>query len=90
MVGTVHLKSRVIEHDKSSQMPRTVERLESREWHAHSRDATVQHFGVTLADIRRACALELEELHARMPGRDVKLTSGEPPAAGLSPGNPAA
>eukprot|EP00964_Phaeocystis_antarctica_P022021 scaffold12211_cov38-Phaeocystis_antarctica.AAC.2 len=33
--STVHLKSPVIEHDKSCRLPRAVERLESRAWHAH-------------------------------------------------------
>eukprot|EP00964_Phaeocystis_antarctica_P035652 scaffold20372_cov104-Phaeocystis_antarctica.AAC.2 len=42
MVDTVHLKSPVIEHDKSCRLPRAVERLESRAWHAHQRDATVE------------------------------------------------
>ena len=42
MVDTVHLKSPVIEHDKSSRLPRAVERLESRAWHAYQRDATVE------------------------------------------------
>eukprot|EP00964_Phaeocystis_antarctica_P138899 scaffold103566_cov32-Phaeocystis_antarctica.AAC.1 len=42
MVDTVHLKSPVIEHDKSSRLPRAVEQLESRAWHAHQRDATVE------------------------------------------------
>ena len=41
--GTVApLKSQVLEHDESSRLRRPVERLESREWHAHPRHATVQ------------------------------------------------
>ncbi len=36
------LKSRVIEHDQSSRLPRPVERLKSRARHAHPRDATVE------------------------------------------------
>jgi hypothetical protein len=42
MVDTIRLKSPVMEHDKSSRLPRAVERLESRAWHAHQRDSTVQ------------------------------------------------
>jgi len=42
MVDAIHLKSPVIEHDESSRLPRAVERLKSRAWHAHPRDATVQ------------------------------------------------
>ena len=42
MLDTIHLKSQVIELDRSSRLPRPVERLESREWHAHPRHATVE------------------------------------------------
>ena len=40
MLDTIHLKSQVIEHDRSSRLRRPVERLESREWHAHPRHTT--------------------------------------------------
>jgi hypothetical protein len=42
MLDTIHLKSQVIEHDESSRLPRPVEWLKSREWHALPLDATVQ------------------------------------------------
>jgi hypothetical protein len=42
MVDTVHLKSRVIEHDQSSRLRRPVAQLKSRAWRAHPRDATVE------------------------------------------------
>jgi hypothetical protein len=42
MVDTIRLKSPVIDHEKSSRLPRAVERRETREWHALPRDSTVQ------------------------------------------------
>ena len=42
MLDTIHLKSQVIEHDESSRLRRPVERLESREWHAHPGHTIVQ------------------------------------------------
>jgi len=42
MLDTIHLKSQVIEHDESSRLRRPVQRLESREWHAHPGHTTVE------------------------------------------------
>ena len=42
MVDTIRLKSPVIDHESSSRLPRAVERLETREWHALPRHSTVQ------------------------------------------------